>query len=118
MSDIKYQILYWIMVEVFLIIIFYAVSKWLNPKNPITNNTEKFTSWLKGFLERLFLAFLLLSNLQGGALVLFGAIKLGTRLDSDKERKVSNDYFVVGNFLSIAGAVVTYLLFKEVLKFN
>ena len=118
MGDIKYKILYWVMIEVFLIIIFYAVSKWLNPKNPSKNFEEKFTSWLKGFLERLFLAFLLLANFQGGALILFGAIKLGTRLDSDRAKKVSNDYFVVGNFLSIAGAVVIYLLFKELLKFN
>lgn len=118
MDDIKYAVFFFVMVEVFLIIIFYAVSKWLDPKNSNKNNLEKFTSWLKGFLERLFLIFLLLSGLQGGALVLFGAIKLGTRLESDKDRKVSNDYFVIGNFLSIAGAVITYLLFKDLLNFN
>ncbi len=118
MNDIKYKILYWVIVEAFLIIIFYAVSKWLNPKNPSKNFEEKFTSWLKGFLERMFLVFLLLTNFQGSALILFGAIKLGTRLDSDKEKKISNDYFVVGNFVSIAGAIITYLLFKEVFTIN
>ena len=118
MDSLKYAVLFFVVVEVFLIIIFYAVSKWLDPKNANKNNGEKFTSWLKGFLERIFLTFLLLAGLQGGALVLFGAIKLGTRLESDKGHKVSNDYFVIGNFLSIAGAVITYLLFKDLLNFN
>jgi len=118
MDNLRYAVFFFVMVEVFLIIIFYAVSKWLDPKSPNKNNNEKFTSWLKGFLERLFLTFLLLAGLQGGALILFGAIKLGTRLDSDKGRKVSNDYFVIGNFLSIAGAVITYLLFKDLQYFN
>lgn len=116
MNDLKYAVFFFVMVEVFLIIIFYAVSKWLDPKNSNKNNSAKFTSWLKGFLERIFLTFLLLSGLQSGALVLFGAIKLGTRLESDKDRKVSNDYFVIGNFLSIAGAIVTYLLFKDIVR--
>ena len=118
MDSFKYALFFFVMLEVFLVIIFYAVSKWLDPKNPNKDNLAKFTSWLKGFLERIFLAFLFLSGLQAGALVLFGAIKLGTRLESDKDRKVSNDYFVIGNFLSIAGAVITYLLFKDFLNFN
>ena len=118
MDSFKYALYFFVMLEVFLVIIFYAVSKWLDPKNPNKDNLAKFTSWLKGFLERIFLAFLFLSGLQAGALVLFGAIKLGTRLESDKDRKVSNDYFVIGNFLSIAGAVITYLLFKDFLNFN
>lgn len=118
MDNLQYALFFFVMVEVFLIIIFYAVSKWLDPKNTKKNTSEKFTSWLKGFLERIFLAFLFLSGLQAGALVLFGAIKLGTRLESDKDRKVSNDYFVIGNFLSIAGAVITYLLFKDLINFN
>lgn len=117
MNDLKYQILYWAIVEVLLVIVFYAVSKWLDPKHSNNGTQEKFTSWLKGFLERIFLAFILLAGFQGGALILFGAIKLGTRLDSDKENKVNNDYFIVGNFISIAAAVITYLLFKETINF-
>ncbi|NKI32290.1 hypothetical protein [Croceivirga thetidis] len=113
MHDLKYQILYWIIVEVLLIIVFYAVSKWLDPKNSGKTIQQKFTSWLKGFLERIFLTFLLLTNFEGSALVLFGAIKLGTRLESDKENKVNNDYFVVGNLISIAAAVIIYLIFNQ-----
>ena len=118
MDDLKYAIFFFVVLEVFLIIIFYAVSKWLDPKNANKKGSAKGTSWLKGFLERLFLTFLFLSGLQAGALVLFGAIKLGTRLESDKDKKVSNDYFVIGNFLSIAGAVISYLLFKDFIQFN
>ncbi len=118
MDSLRYAILFFVILEVFLIIIFYAVSKWLDPSKTNKTNLEKFTSWLKGFLERIFLTFLLLSGLQAGALVLFGAIKLGTRLESDKDQKVSNDYFVIGNFLSIAGAVITYLLFKDYINLN
>ena len=118
MSELKFHILYYVIIEVFLLIIFYAVSKWLDPKNSKKSLGQKSTSWLKGFLERVFLTFLLLTNFQGSALILFGAIKLGTRLDSDKEAKVNNDYFIVGNFISIAAAVLAFLLFKPFIQIN
>ncbi|MCF3649508.1 hypothetical protein [Synoicihabitans lomoniglobus] len=55
---------------------------------------------MKGMLERLVLY---LGLILGYAVVLaaFGAFKLGTRLQKDSADTVSNDYFLVGNLLSV-----------------
>ena len=34
-------------------------------------------------------------------IVALGAFKLGTRLENEKEKRVSNDYFLVGNLVSL-----------------
>jgi hypothetical protein len=43
----------------------------------------------------------------------FGALKLGTRLDTDKNDRVSNDYFLIGNLMSILLVVISYLIWKH-----
>ena len=53
----------------------------------------------KGILERL----VLYTGLTGGystVLVMFGALKLGTRLHDENDKIVSNNYFLLGNLLS------------------
>ena len=62
---------------------------------------------LKGILERLVL-FVGLINGYVTVLVVFGALKLGTRLHDEKgpNHVPTNDYFIVGNFLSILVAMV------------
>ncbi len=40
-------------------------------------------------------------------IIFFGAIKLGTRLHEDNQNKISNDYFLIGNMISV-GAVLGY----------
>ncbi len=69
----------------------------------------------KGILERL----VLFTGLTGGystVLVMFGALKLGTRLHDEHDKTVSNNYFLIGNFLSafiaIADAIVCGLCLK------
>jgi uncharacterized membrane protein len=65
---------------------------------------------LKGTVERL----LLFTGLLFGyapVLILFGTVKLGTRLTIEKERdkeeaKISNNYFLIGNFISALIPVV------------
>lgn len=61
----------------------------------------------KGVLERLVL-FIGLINGFATVLVVFGALKLGTRLHDEKgpNHIPTNDYFIVGNFLSILVAMV------------
>lgn len=62
----------------------------------------------KGILERL-VVFVGLTSGYSTVLVMFGALKLGTRLHDEGDKNVSNNYFLIGNFLSvliaIAGAV-------------
>lgn len=69
---------------------------------------------IKGWLERFFLFLCLVYNLPH-ALIAFGAIKIGTRVN-DKDNKVSNDYFFVGNMVSLLLVIFYYaswLLWKN-----
>ena len=69
-------------------------------------------SVLKGFLERLVLYVGLVNDLPS-VMTFFGAVKLGTRLDDDKKNRVSNDYFLVGNLVSVLLVVASYLFCKK-----
>lgn len=69
----------------------------------------------KGILER----FMLLSGLLGGystVLVMFGALKLGTRLHDENDKSVSNNYFLLGNFLSALIAIADAIIYGEFIK--
>jgi hypothetical protein len=69
----------------------------------------------KGILERL----VLFTGLTGGystVLVMFGALKLGTRLHDEKDKIVSNNYFLVGNLLSAFIAIVDAITYRWFLK--
>ena len=75
-----------------------------------------FKSILKGVIERFFL-FIALSNDYTQVLTFFSALKLGTRLkhketDRDKENNF-NDYYLVGNLVSVAIAIGYVYLFKN-----
>lgn len=69
----------------------------------------------KGILERL----VLFTGLMGGystVLVMFGALKLGTRLHDENDKNLSNNYFLIGNllsaFIAIVDAIVCGWFFK------
>ncbi|MCE7057630.1 hypothetical protein LZF95_23310 [Algoriphagus sp. AGSA1] len=47
-----------------------------------------------GIIERIFIWLCLTSGIYHG-LVLFGALKIGTRIKADED-KISNDYFLIG----------------------
>jgi hypothetical protein len=68
----------------------------------------------KGWLERLFLFLCLVYNLPH-ALIAFGAIKIGTRVN-DRENKISNDYFFVGNMVSLLLVVLFYVIWLRFKK--
>jgi hypothetical protein len=72
---------------------------------------ERKLAIIKGILER-FVLFLGLANELQQALTLFGALKLGTRITSDKEHRVSNDYFWIGNLLSVLIAILYFVIWK------
>jgi hypothetical protein len=54
----------------------------------------------KGSLERLVL-FIGLLNGYVSVLIVFGTLKISTRLHEDNKSKISNDYFLVGNLVTI-----------------
>ena len=55
---------------------------------------------LSGMLERACMYIGLLAGFPQ-ILIAFSAIKLGTRLDDERKKKVSNEYFLTGNLISI-----------------
>lgn len=57
-------------------------------------------SVIKGILERLFMYLGLILG-YGVVIVAFGALKLGTCLKDEQSRKISNDYFLIGNLVSM-----------------
>lgn len=67
-------------------------------------------SVFKGALER-FIVYFFLSIGLSQILVVFGALKIGTRID--KNEKIKNDYFLIGNFSSLFIAVMYYYLFQK-----
>ncbi len=75
-----------------------------------------FKSIFKGVIERIFL-FIALSNDYTQVLTFFSALKLATRLkhkeiNSDGENNF-NDYYLVGNLVSVAIAIGYVYLFKN-----
>lgn len=80
---------------------YFAKNEVKNTEND-NKNTRPFLflniSVFKGMLERLVLFVALILNFSQ-VLILFGTLKIGSRFD--KNVKVLNDYFIVGNFSSI-----------------
>jgi hypothetical protein len=99
-----------------LLTIFYTI---ISPKK---DNSKRFDvkSIVKGLVERAFLTYSLINNFPH-ALTLFGALKLGTRLKSADDEKTEegikkeskyNDYFLIGNFVSVTLSIIYYNLLK------
>ena len=68
------------------------------------------SSVLRGALERLFLYIILMVDLPQG-LAFFGALKIATRLKDDD--KISNDYFLAGNLVSVLMVIGYYLICQQ-----
>lgn len=98
--------------ELLLGFIFSAIAQVFYQKNGIN-----FRSLLKGVIERGFL-FVALANDYPHALTLFGALKVATRLKhtsaSPAEENAFNNFYLIGNFVSVAvviGYMYAYKLF-------
>lgn len=85
----------------------------INEENDTPVKFLKFNlSTFKGFLERLTISIGLILGLAS-ILIVFGAIKLGTRFKDDQD--IKNDYFLIGNFSSILIAILYYYSFKTIM---
>jgi hypothetical protein len=77
----------------------------------VSRNSKADYALLKGVLERFVLFFALTINLPQ-ILVVFGALKIGTRLD--KSDAIKNDYFIIGNFSSILAALIYFAVHQSI----
>lgn len=64
-----------------------------------------------GIIERVFLYLCILTGVYHG-FTLFGALKIGTRIKAD-ENKVSNDYFLIGNMISVSLVLLTAYIYQN-----
>lgn len=64
-----------------------------------------------GIIERVFLYLCIFTEVYHG-ITLFGALKIGTRIKAD-ESKVTNDYFLIGNIISVSLVLPTSHLYKN-----
>jgi len=91
-------------------LIFFPIIKKLFYPNPLITKAEQiptidFRDAIKGIIERLVLVLALVKGLPQ-VLILFGAMKLGTRLTTGTESESWNDYFLIGNLYSVSLAIV------------
>lgn len=93
--------------EVIIHVLFYLISKSIGKQN---RDRLNMSTVLKGLLERFYVVSVLSLEL-GSALTLLGALKIATRI-KDEENKVSNDFFFIGNIVSILFGIGYYLILK------
>tara|TARA_Y100001972_G_scaffold128821_1_gene191973 strand:+ start:5958 stop:6299 length:342 start_codon:yes stop_codon:yes gene_type:complete len=68
-----------------------------------------FSGAIRGTFERLFLFFAMVNDIFH-ALTLFGALKIATHIKDDD--RVSNDYFLIGNLISVSAAIGYFILYN------
>jgi hypothetical protein len=94
--------------EIVIHLLFFAISKSIGKPN---RDRISFSTILKGLLERTFVVVVLVLGLNA-ALAILGALKIATRI-KDEENKVSNDFFLIGNLISIMFGIVYYLFYMD-----
>lgn len=91
-----------------------VITQEKDTKNENNHIDKKFLflniSIFKGVMERFIIAVFLISNFAP-ILIVFGTLKLGTRLSEHKD--IKNDYFLIGNLSSILIAIVYFYIFKH-----
>lgn len=101
MNWIWLLIISYVIMELSINLAFHFITRWL--KNSKDSKIQRRREVFKGVLER----FVLVAGLLTGfpqVIIAFGALKIGTRFQ--KNNKVSNDYFLIGNFLSLLAVIL------------
>jgi len=105
-----------IFIEILLAVGFdFFRKKYLKQENLKTNGVT-LMSIVKGIFERILLSIALIYGFPH-ILTLFGALKLGTRLsignnENPSEKVKYNDYYLIGNFVSVLVSILYYNMFK------
>ena len=100
----------WLVMETVIIVLFFIINRSIGPE------TTGFISSFKGILERIYLIGGILVGYPQ-VIIAFGALKIGTRLHDAKNSKISNDYFLIGNFLSLTAAITYVTISKHLFGF-
>ena len=96
--------------ELLIHLLFFIISKLIGKTN---KDKVSSASILKGILERLFIVISLEFNITQ-ALTLLGALKIATRI-KDNEDRVSNDFFLIGNLISVLFGIGYFVLIKRII---
>lgn len=81
--------------ELIGLFVFWAVRRiW-----KIDSNGINWKAIIGGWIERIVLFFGLATGLSQ-VVIMFGALKIGTRVSTSKNEKVSSEYFLIGNLIS------------------
>lgn len=94
-----------ILIELLSILFFWLLAKY-------NKGSFGVNSVLKGVFERFFVAYSLYLGYPQ-VLTLFAALKIATRIKD--ESKISNDYYFIGNLISISLAIIYTELFKSII---
>ncbi len=90
-------LLSYLIMETIINVVFHIVSRKLK------SDENRILSVFKGLLERIFLITGLVLGFPQ-VIIAFGALKIGTRFQ--RNSKISNDYFLIGNFISLMAALI------------
>ena len=97
--------------EVVIHLLFFLISKSIgNPNRDRIN----LSTVMKGWLERAFIAVVLVLGIAS-AITMLGALKIATRI-KDEESKVSNDFFLMGNLVSVMFGIGYYVLYVKIIS--
>ena len=90
--------------ELLAAVIFYLLARW--NAQPAESGKSSRLSWrglFKGWVERAILVYALVSGYPQ-ALTFFAALKIATRIKD--ENRISNDFYLIGNILSVCLAIL------------
>ena len=93
-----------------------AKSYYNNPDNEESNENNKqkpseTVDIFRGLIERAFMSICLINGIFQG-LIVFGTLKVATRL-SDPKDNITNSYYLIGNMTSILIALLQYGLYLK-----
>jgi hypothetical protein len=98
----------------FLLVELLALGLFQIVLNPWFKVKPRFQDIAEGFVERLFLLFALVLNIQA-ALIFFGALKVATHINLEDEPdrpdgSLPKTYYLLGNLTSVGLALLAYFL--------
>ena len=109
MIDPRMVFLYIIMEAVLLLVFLWLNKRIFSQEKAEEKSSPKLRDVLKGILERIFLIVGMLAGYPH-VITAFAAIKIGTRF---KNSKISNDFFLIGNLISILSAIIYVILVRN-----
>lgn len=119
----KYLELYMLLAALIVVLVgelvaHFAVFNWLNNKFGVDSNRQNLAQ-MKGHLERILL-FISFAAQVPQVVIAFAALKLGLWFQpenmADNDKRISRDYFLLGNLISILLALIYYLVWPLIVN--